>query len=388
MVAVFVLAVLAGCQTVGQGVVVQTAPARAQVVAPESPVVFRFITVGDSRQEPKRAGNTAQDEIWLQATAVWSRMLHEIERQKPQALIFNGDMIYGYTHDMATIDRQYAFWRGMVAGVMERGIYVLPVPGNHEVQVPTARPEGTTIKLAQVTHENAWRANMGDLILNQPLWQRAARMPATAWDVNNAPVVGTDGISTDQRQLSYSFDSGKVHISVINTDPVGHDESAPVQWLAGDLAAAKARGARHFFIFGHKPAYTYFPTLNAEAEASAKKSGKGKEDGFATRAVLRDRFWDVIEAYGATYFCGHQHVYHASQPRRASGGKAWQVIVGSAGSPLTVKAGTSTDPADSMHAWAEVSVRADGSVAAEVRGIDGPAGNVIPLDRWMIASPQ
>ena len=60
-------------------------------------------------------------------------MLHEIEAQKPHALVFNGNMIYGYTTNVATLDKQYAFWRGMVAGLMPRGTYVLPVLGNHEV---------------------------------------------------------------------------------------------------------------------------------------------------------------------------------------------------------------------------------------------------------------
>ena len=126
-------------------------------------------------------------------------MLFEIEVQRPQALVFNGDMIYGYTQDMAVIDRQYAFWRGMVAGLMERGTYVLPVPGNHEVQVPMPLAEGGTKKLAQITHENAWRENMGDLILNRSLWNKTTGVAATAFNIENTPVRGTDGITTDQR---------------------------------------------------------------------------------------------------------------------------------------------------------------------------------------------
>ena len=39
------------------------------------------------------------------ATQAWGRMAHEIEQQKPEVLVFNG-------------------------GMMERGTYVLPVPGN------------------------------------------------------------------------------------------------------------------------------------------------------------------------------------------------------------------------------------------------------------------
>jgi hypothetical protein len=78
----------------------------------------------------------------------------------------------------------------------------------------------------------------------------------------------------------------------------------------------------------------------------------------------------VIEQYGATYFCGHQHVYNASQPTRASGGKAWQVIVGTGGSPLSIKPGQSAGVNDRMYAWAEISVRQSGRVTMLVRGFD------------------
>jgi len=350
-----------------------------------SPLVFKFVTVGDSRQEPKRAGNSAQDERWLQATPIWSRMLYEIEQQHPQALVFNGDMVYGYSNDLAAIDRQYAFWRGMVAGLMERGTYVLPVPGNHEVQVPYEKPSEGNGKRAIVATENAWRANMGDLILDLPRWKKTTGTTVSAWNVDHAPAIGSDGISSDQRQLSYSFDAGTIHFAVMNTDPAGFDESAPATWLEADLAAAKARGARNFFVFGHKPAYTYFPIPPAGGEG---KPAKEKEDGFASRPEIRDRFWNSIEAYGATYFCGHQHVYHASQPRLAQGGRAWQVIVGAGGSPLSVKPGRSSDPLDAMYSWAEVQVRADGSVYVLVRGFDSAEGKAVALEHWTIAATR
>ena len=346
----------------------------------DSPVVFSFATVGDSRQEPHRPGNTAQDERWLQSTALFSRILHEVELRRPQALVFNGDMIYGYSTDPAVIDRQYAFWRGMVAGLMERGTYVLPVPGNHEVQVPQPKAGGGTVKRATAAQEDAWRANMGDLILDARLWRKISGISPAAWNPDFAPPVGRDGITTDQRQLSYSFDAGAIHFAIINTDPAGFDESAPAAWLEGDFAAAKARGARHFFVFGHKPAFTYVPQRGA-MQAKVKE----KEDGFASRPELRDRFWDLVEAYGATYFCGHQHVYHASQPRKGAGGRAWQVIVGTAGSPLTVAPGQSDNPFDVMYAWAEVGVHANGNVDVVVRGFAFADAPTVELERWTIA---
>ncbi len=376
LLATSVVLALCGCQ-------INTTVERASTV----PVVFKFATVGDSRQQPKQPGNSAQDEKWLQATPVWSRILHEIEVQKPHALVFNGDMIYGYTTNIATLDSQYAFWRGMVAGLMERGTYVLPVPGNHEVQVPLTTADGKTEKKALVSHENAWRDNMGDLILNQSLWKSSTGTSATAWNIEHTPQIGTDGITTDQRQLSYSFDSGTVHITVLNTDPVGFDESAPIQWLSRDLAAAKVRGAKHFFVFGHKPAFTYFPTKAPSNNANqTTKPFKTRDESFGTREGLQAAFWDEMERYNATYFCGHQHVYHASQPRKNAGGSAWQVIIGSGGTPLGTPTHATDNPHDAMFAWAEVSVLADGNVDIAIHGFPDTRTKTVPLAQWRLTA--
>ena len=222
-------------------------------------IVFRFATVGDSRAEPGDPHLSAQDAIWLQSSHVLARMIQEIQAEHPQALVFNGDMIYGYSSDHAVLDKQYAFWRGMMTHLLETGTYVLPVPGNHEVQLKTPNQGGEIVKLAAVSSEQAWRDNMGDLILNVPLWQDITHVEPRAWSVENTPLPGSDGITTDQRQLSYSFDIDDVHLIVINTDPVGFDSSAPVNWLTADFAAAKARGMKHLFVFGHKMAFTYTP---------------------------------------------------------------------------------------------------------------------------------
>lgn len=350
-----------------------TASALSQQASAEPPApVFHFTTVGDSRHDSRAPGLTGQDRRWLQATQVLARMTREMAAVRPQALVFNGDMIMGYTRDATQVEREYAYWRGMVAGLMEQGTYVLPVPGNHEVQVPTRLANGRTEKLAQAWLEDAWRANMGDLILDETRWSRLTGQPAQAWKPSHAPAPGSDGVSTPQQQLSYSFDVGAVHLAVINTDPVGFDSSAPVRWLRADLAAAKARGARQFFVFGHKMAYVY------EFQAGVAE----REDGLNVRPALRDAFWDVIEAYGATYFCGHQHIYHASQPRLAQGGRAWQVIVGSGGSPFAAWPGQSSNPFDRFYAWADVKVYADDRVQIQVLGFDEHFGPTQVLKTW------
>lgn len=380
-----------------------------------SPVVLTFSTLGDSRQDPTTYDQasvgvtlTGQDAMWLQNTKAFGRILRTIQTQKPQLLFFNGDMIHGYgwaefgyttnlaqtqingatnkvdavadaswttrsqvlNSDLLAFYKQYAFWRGLVAPVLETGTYVLPVPGNHETQCKACRPG----KVAKQANEEAWAANMGDLIVDATRF--AAVTGSAASNIAYGPAAGSspDGLTTDQKKLSYSFDAKGFHFVVINTDPVGADSTAPTQWLSADLAAAKARGTKKTFVFGHKPAYTYAydvaPNVTAAGGLDAVDINK------------RNAFWDVIEANGATYFAGHEHIYNVSRPRNG----AYQVIVGAGGSPFDAKAGVATrNPAtDRSYAWATVRLHADGSVDILGYGFDENFGPTTVLNQIYI----
>jgi hypothetical protein len=343
-------------------------------------VILSFSTVGDSRQDPDSPDETlkplsGQDAIWLQSTRAWSRIIDSINAQQSHLLFFNGDMIMGYGlagptkgtnvsdvvgSDLMKFYRQYGFWRGMVAGLMEKGTYVVPVAGNHEVQ------QKKPVKKAFRVNENAWRANMGDLILDTNRFDLLFGEQPSFMNVGNNAAL--DGLATDQSQLSYSFDFHGYHFAVVNTDPVDNDAHAPVNWLSTDLADAQARGARRSFVFGHKPAFTYYYGVTNLLP--------DKPAGLDNDPVSRDAFWSVIEQYNATYFCGHEHVFHMEQPTAATGGKAWQVLVGSGGSPfeaaptdLTVNPG-----ADRAYAWATVSILQSGKVRITAFGFDDQFG--------------
>ena len=361
------------------------------------PVVLSFSTVGDTRQDsnPAKADPTsniyedasgnpllpAQDAIWHQNTKAWARIIRSIERQRSDFLFLNGDMIMGYgdadvpadtttvdgivDSDLVRMNREYAFWRGMVAGLMETGTYVVPVPGNHEVQCKACG------KVALEVNEKAWRANMGDLILDDP---RLEYMFGHAPSYEDLSYDGAlDGLTTDQSQLSYSFDFNGSHFAVINTDAVGKDNNAPVGWLSKDLADAQARGMQHMFVFGHKPAFTY----HFDPADPTHLSGIDKSP------ANRDAFWDLVEQYAATYFCGHEHIYHMSQPTRDEGGKAWQVLVGSGGSPFEADLGLPTvnPQTDRDYAWATVNVHVSGSVDITVYGFDDQFGETHILQK-------
>jgi hypothetical protein len=390
-----------------------------------------------------------QDKQWLQNTKAFSRILRTVATQKPNLLFFNGDMVYGYgrpilpvvtpaagasgsagnagaavtdapvwsggnpaawtgqnttatvTPDFAFIYTQYAYWRGMVGNAFETGTYVIPVPGNHETQCnstkapyssATPNPNCASGTHAYVENENAFRANVGDLIndlVTNTRFQTVTGVAAintngltaataAASGTNNGPITGS------QIDLSYSFDvqtaPGILHFAVINTDPSGADGIAPSDWLATDLSAAKARGAIKFFVFGHKPAFTYnYAAANGGTTAAAGLDA-------TSPITYRNTFWSVIAQYGATYFCGHEHTINISQNADPTGtytNSPYQVIVGSGGSPFDDKlAGTCpsctepvlTAPTDRYYAWALVQVHASGAVTLTANGFNDAFG--------------
>lgn len=386
------LAALAGC-------------AAAPPPAERDPVVLRFATVGDSRQDPvgpdptqvdPATGRlTGQDAHWLQNTRALARILREVGAERASLLFFNGDLIMGYGRatvppgwagsppsdaqlaraDLPRLMAQYAFWRGMVAPTLEAGTYVVPVAGNHELQCNGAAqsdpynqagcPAG---KHSQVENEAAWAANMGDLILDADRFQALfGARPTAASFASEVP--GLDGQAADQSTLTFSFDFRGAHFAVLNTDAAGTDAAgrpldshAPTRWLARDLAAAAARGNTHFFVFGHKQAWTY------------DHSGRGTvhDGGLDADPAARDAFWAVIEQYGATYFCGHEHTNRILRPH----GGAYQVLAGSGGSPFAVAPGAASahPQSDRHYAWASVDVHRSGTVTVRLRGFSDHFG--------------
>jgi len=385
-------------------------------------VVFRFATVGDSREDlaaskfdaSSKLGNgqpLVQDVIWGQNTKAFGRILDSAQSQRANLFFENGDMIMGYGRaalppstfvpptprdyirktDLGLFYVEYAFWRGLVAPSFENGMYVVPVAGNHETQcsngsngdpnkaqLSTFCPSGKT---ALSDNENAWRDNMGDLIADIQDNQRFSTVTGVP-ALNTVGVLagGTDsptsagGVAVgNQQQLSYSFDiqtpkgGPLVHFAVINTDPSGNDSVAPREWLDGDLSAARARGASKFFVFGHKAAWPYVYAVPAGDPAPAPGDQGAKPND-------RDLFWQVMAKYNATYFCGHEHTYEVSTHADPTGtyrNTPYQVLVGSGGSPFEMTTlGVGAPATDRYYAWALVEITRNGKVKMSTYGFD------------------
>ena len=485
------------------------------------PVVFSFATVGDSRTEtvapdpttlleagepgkfssgttlgtPSQPGQPdltgtllPQDATFLTNTKALARILRGIQREKPNLLFFNGDMIYGYGRpsvppQLASITsvqgntpdalawtdavfqyRQYAYWRGIVAPLFETGTYVVPVPGNHETQcnskVAHDPKNCASGKHAYPENEAAFKDNLGDLvedIYTNERFQAVSGFPAIAangFASGTAPQAGgnngaLEGVvtptnPTGEAELSYSFDiklasnHQLLHFVVINTDPSGADATAPTDWLAQDLEDAQNRAsANHltpkYFVFGHKPAFTYgynivtaapatvytpetangldaLTGLNSTTAATSVsvKDAEGHTVTIATNVPqiildtkpqqvtaetfngapaypLTNLFWAVISHFDATYFSGHEHLPHVEQFKDVTGGSKntpYQVIVGSGGSPFDAAMSNDSPPRepvpltnwqDRYYAWATVQVHRSGTVSLQVQGFSDGA---------------
>jgi hypothetical protein len=471
------------------------------------PVVFSFSTVGDSRQDPATPDPTTlltpgepgtfssgttlgtpsepgkpdltgtllpQDATFLTDTKPFARILRGVQREKPNLLFFNGDMIYGYgrpgipTETITSVQgnklgalawtdavfeyRQYAYWRGIVAPLFETGTYVVPVPGNHETECKSSvSHDMVCVKGTHPTadNENAYRDNLGDLIedvFTNERFQTVSGFPgiaANGFSAATAPNASTNNgavSNVNETELSYSFDikldstRQLLHFVIVNTDPTGADATAPTDWLAQDLEDAKNRAAANhltpkFFVFGHKPAFTYGYNVVTAAPAAAYtpyaangldslnglnstaaptsvtvKDGGGNIVVIATNVAhiivdskpqqvnsavtyssapaypLVNLFWAVIAHYNATYFCGHEHIAHVEQFSDLTGGShntPYQVIVGSGGSPFDDAMSSDKPPRepvpivnwqDRYYGWATVQVHRSGAITLKVQG--------------------
>ena len=385
-----------------------------------------------------------QDRQWLQNSKATTRILRTIVSENPSLLFFNGDMIYGYGRpvmptvtatgsllwtgaypgastgfvanstaatvypDFVFYYAQYAYWRGMFANLFETGTYVVPVPGNHETQCNSTKlpysgsnpnPNCAAGTFAYADNENMFRNNMGDLIqdlVTNTRFQNVSGFAAqnvTGLTQASAPQPSTNNgpISSNQAEMSYSFDintaAGLLHFAVISTDPAGADSTAPSDWLSGDLAAAQARGAAKYFVFGHKPAFTY--------NDLAASGGTVAAGGLDVNPTQRNAFWSVIAHYNATYFSGHEHTVNVAKFADPTGGSPntpYQVIVGSGGSPFddglvgtcisgnfntpgqTCSEPQFTNPGDRFYAWGLVQVHQSGNVTLKTYGFSDLLG--------------
>ncbi len=261
---------------------------------------YTFVVAGDNRVAPSDSLGDASTANVYQL----KRMFSEIADLKPvpKYFFFLGDLVLGYTGDTVRQERELREWKKLYleSPLAKTGVRLIAVPGNHE----TCEKIGSG-RVAMPAYERIFIREMKDYIAG-----------------NNGPaatglIPGTDSLMTDQACLTYSFDYGGDHFVVLNTDPVDRESRVPYHWLEQDLKSAHKNGARHIFLFGHKPAYT----------------PNSRGDGLDQFLSNRDSAWiAMIDNDCDAYFASHYHLWDTIHP---DGNKrTWQIISGNAGAPL------------------------------------------------------
>ena len=269
-----------------------------------NPVIdnYTFVVTGDDRVTSKE--DSLHPEWGTINEYQVKRLFKEVSEMKPlpRMLLINGDLVLGYTdRDTVKLANELKAW---IKLYKESPLAALPVKlvaftGNHE----TAEKIGSS-RVAYAPDERTFVREMKDYIAG-----------------NNGPHYsglrpGTDSLMTDQSQLTYSFDFGGDHYVIFNTDAVDRESRLPYHWLEKDLKNAHDNGARHIFLFAHKPAWA--TSMSGEA-------------GLDEVRANRDSAWSVMEKYNSDiYFCSHYHFWDTIQPHK---GKTWEVVCGNAGAP-------------------------------------------------------
>jgi len=294
---------------------------------------YSFVVLGCNRVDAADTlGNPSTANVYQ-----LNRVFTEVSQMNPlpKYIFFTGDIVLGYESDTVKLASQLTNWLAIYNAhpIKNLPIQLVAIEGNHETQDKAAG------KKSFVAAERTFVRIMGNYILG-----------------SNGPtitglVAGTDSLTTDQSKLTYSFDYKNDHFVVVNTDPVGRDGKASYKWIGSDIAAARAKGARHVFALGHKPAYTgHF---------------KSTPDGLENFPTQRDSFWNVLERNQTDAFISaHVHVSDTIHPHA---GKTTQIIAGNGGSLVET---TFTDAPNGYFGYVVVNVYNNDLVTVKNMGRD------------------
>ncbi len=256
------------------------------------------------------------------------RLLVQAERAGAQLICFGGDLIDGYTADVDHYRDQLAAWKQAAECVGPR----LPIyegMGNHEMLADdhSAEDRGLT---------SAYRDRSG-AENSETLFAAAFVCP------ENGPPPPPGNEAKPFRESVYSFDHGPLHIVALNNtyDVSSHPElyggyregwlpQEQIDWLSGDLAAARAAGQQEIFVFAHEPAFPCGGHLG---------DGMYWNGRIPEMLAMRARFWNTLMEYrvGVTGF-GDEHNYSRlrvdTRVDPAYTVPVWHIVSGGVGAPF------------------------------------------------------
>ena len=190
-------------------------------------------------------------------------------------------------------------------------------------------------------------------------------------DAFTLPTNGASAAYPDHAERYYSFDYGRVHFVVLDTEFTFQDvtrRAEQLSWLESDLAGTTQPWKVALF---HRSPYS-----------------AGGEHG--SDLAVRDAFAPLFERYGVQLaISAHEHDYERTYPIRASasGTAVTYVVTGGGGAPL-YSAGTAewTAYSAARHHYVRAAV-ADCTLTLRAMGLNGSAFDTVSLDRCTPAPP-
>jgi len=216
---------------------------------------WRFAVISDTHVYPGGYGRT-------DSPGITGDVARSIVSDKADLVLMCGDLVPGgfgsYTDSMET---KLTFWKRIASPLLDAGIPVYPVRGNHEC-------------LGKGVIE-AWRNAFPSLPCNGP--------------------AGEEGLTYSFSHKNATFIGLDVYTSGIQNSAVNQN------WLDSQLAG---NTSTHVFVFGH---------------ALAFRVDSYEKNELFNDTVKRDTFWNsLMGAKVDAYFCGHHHRFNVSSIKRSS----------------------------------------------------------------------
>lgn len=251
-------------------------PALAAIALTGCASTLRIVVAGDGRANspPRPEDKNGLNDVMNH------EMARAVLREKAQALLWTGDLVYLTNQDCAMFAQQLLGWRAIYQPLYDRGVAVLPARGNHEMACPDS---------ARIWNE---------------VFSGRYALPT------NGP--------ESEKGLSFYYALGPVLAVGVDQYQSGK-EMIDLSWLDQIL---REHPQPFVFVYGHEPAFM---------------DGRHK-DTLDAHPDMRDAVWEsLIRAGARVYFCGHDHFYDHMKVTRASGESGpemHQFTAGTAGAPF------------------------------------------------------
>jgi len=310
---------------------------------------WTIVIAGDGRW---RNGNPREED----RDGVNAKILQEVVaatlKEHAAAFLFTGDLVGGY-NEPSKFEAQLRAWMAFVKPLLDAGVRVLPVRGNHEI--------GDAADGFEPHRTQLYR----DIVA------KGCKVP------ENGPV--------GEELLTYSLAVGNTLLVGLDQFKVGRT-AVNLPWFEKEL---KATQAAHVIPYAHEMAFT---------------AGSHRDHmGDAANADARDKFWQLLMRHKvAWFFAGHDHLYDRMkvEPVKATDASfpVEQIVAGTTGAPpypsTAYFPGTKENPEPGAGMWKAtqefhvggtfgyVVVRIEGSKATmtyKARTLDG---NYVAIDEW------